>query len=486
MVRATNRDTETLVELASDLMDAEEWQKARVVMQQLVNINPEDPWPHGALGIALLKMDEPDEAEQCFRRALEKGGDDAQILLLMAKIYALRGDPGGQLEWAQRAAKCDGESLGPCLAIADAQIRLGQLEEAEKVLKDLCAAHPENVQARRMLGDIYLSLQKIDEAAREFEAALGHGPDDAVLWTNLGHALERTGKHEDALVAFQHALKLESTNAQYAYHVGDAYLALKQPEMAIGYLTKAVQLNPDLAMGYYDLGLAFFEQGKYEWSAIASAAALRGDPGMKTQRSNPGIGATGNLGLAYLNLSKYTEAEECFRRNLKLIAPTFFNLGLTLFRQKRYAESLDMFQRAHEIMPEDPEYLDLVGNAYMELGRLPEARDTLMAALAADDTYALSHYDMGVVLSRMKGEEAAAMKSFERAVELDDGLYWAHYSIGCLYALRGEKKFALQFLEKAFQKGFHELDHMDKDTDWEGLRNDPQFQELVRKYTAGK
>jgi len=52
--------------------------------------------------------------------------------------------------------------------------------------------------------------------------------------------------------------------------------------------------------------------------------------------------------------------------------------------------------------------------------------------------------------------------------------------------LRGEKKLALQFLEKAFQKGFHELDHMDNDTDWETLRNDPQFQELKRRYTAGK
>ncbi len=486
MTIATGMDKEILAEVVSDLMDAGEWQKVRAVTQQMVNTDPKDPWPHGAMGIALLQTDELEEAEQCFRRALDRGGDDAQILLLMSKLYAYRGDPGGQLEWAQRAAKCDGDNPVTQLAVADAQIRLGQLAEAEKVLKDVSAAHPENVQARRMLGDIYLSLQKIDEAAREFEAALGHGPDDAALWTNLGHALERTGKHEDALVAFQHALKLEPTNAQYAYHVGDAYLALKQPEMAIGYLTKAVQLNPDLAMGYYDLGLAFFEQGKYEWSAIASAAALRGDPEMETQRINLGIGATGNLGLAYLNLSKYTEAEECFRRNLKQIAPTFFNLGLTLFRQKRYEESLVMFQRAHEIMPDDPEYLDLVGNAYMELGRLPEARDTLMAALAADDTYALAHYDMGVVLSRMKGEEAVAMKSFERAVELDDGLYWAHYSIGCLYALRGEKKFALQFLEKAFQKGFHELDHMDKDTDWETLRNDPQFQELVRKYTAGK
>lgn len=481
-MRATNADTETLVDLASDLMDAGEWQKARAVMQQLVNINPEDPWPHGALGMALMQMDELEEAEQCFRRALEKGGDDAQIFLLMARIYAHRGDPGGQLEWAQRAAKCGGDSLEPSFAVADAQIRLGQLTEAEEVLKGVSTAHPENVQAHRMLGDIYLSLQRIDDAGREFEAALEQEPTDAALWTSLGHTLERAGKHEEAVVAFQRASLLEPANAQYAYHVGDAYLALEQPEMAIGYLTRAVQLNPDLAIAYYDLGLAFFQQHKYEWSAIASAAALRGDPEMKTQRTNLGIGATDNLGLAYLNLGRHQEAEECFRRNLKLMAPTFFNLGMTLFRQKRYAESLEMFKRAHEIVPGDPEYLDMVGNAYMELGRLLEARDALVAAIAADDTYALAHYDLGCALSRMKGEEQAAMESYQRSVKLDPAIFWAYYAIGCLHALKGEKQLALHNLEEAFRKGFDDMKHFENDADWEGLRNDPQFQELKLKY----
>lgn len=268
-MRQTNPDTQILAELASDLIDAGEWQQVRAVTRQLVEIDPEEPRHHCALGISLMHLDDPNGAEKCLRTALEKGGENVHVLLMMARLYNQRGDPGGQLEWAQRAAKCGGDNPDALLAVADAQVRLGQLAEAEEVLKELCAAHPGNVQARRMLGDICLSLQKIDEAAQEFQAALEDDPADASLLMNLG---------------------------------------------------------------------------------------------------------------------KHQEAEACFRRNLNLIAPTFFNLGMTLFRQKRYQESLDMFQRAHEIIPGDPEYLDLVGNAYMELGRLPEARDALNAALAADDT----------------------------------------------------------------------------------------------------
>jgi len=86
---------------------------------------PKDPRPHGALGIALLHLDELEEAEQCLRCALDRGGNNMHILLLMVKLYKHRGDMGGQLEWAQRAAKCDEENPEPSFAIADAQIRLG-------------------------------------------------------------------------------------------------------------------------------------------------------------------------------------------------------------------------------------------------------------------------------------------------------------------------------------------------------------------------
>ena len=486
MTETAGTDREVLAKLASDLMGEEAWPEVRAVAQQLAAIAPRDPWPQGALGIALLNLDEPEEAERCFRRALDLGGDDVHILMLMARLYNQRGDPGGQLEWALRAARCGGDDPDPYIVIADAHVRLGQLEEAEKVLKDVCAVHPENTTARRMLGDVYLSQQKMGEAVHQFKSLLEHEPGDASFWTSLGHTLERTGKPGEALAAFQQAAQLEPDNAAYAYHVGDAYLALDQPEKAVAFLTRAVQLDPDMAIGYYDLGLAFFKLGKYEWSAAASENALRGDPEMETARSNLGREATGNLGMAYLNLGKYPEAEECFRRNLKRVDSDFFNLGMALFRQKRFEESLVMFQRAHDINPDDPEFLDLMGNAYLELNRVPEALDALKAALAADDEYALAHYDLGTLLAGIKGKEQDALKSFQRAVELDPTLCWAYYCIGGLHALKGEKKLALQYLDEALRKGFNDMKYLESDAKWEGLRNDLQFQELVGSHATGR
>ena len=80
-----------------------------------------------------------------------------------------------------------------------------------------------------------------------------------------------------------------------------------------------------------------------------------------------------------------------------------------------------------------------------------------------------------------RSKKATTMKSFERAIKLKADLYWAYYGISCLYALQGKKKLALQFLEKAFQKGFRDIVHLEKDDDWKEFRDDSQFKELIRK-----
>jgi tetratricopeptide (TPR) repeat protein len=479
-----DNDLDVLKELLSDLIHAQEWQKARVIAQNLIRIAPKDLGARTALGVVFSEIGRLEEAEECFKYVLDRGDDDANILFYLSTLCAYRGDLKGQLEWAQRATRCKDGGPQPHFAVADAYIRLGQLTDAEAELKRVKKLYPDESRSHRMLGHVYLGLQNPHKACDEFRAALRMDFSDAGLWCDLGHTFSLMEQYTDALAAFLRALHLEPDMPLYAYNVGNAYLAMNEPEKALPYLMKAVQRDPDSSLAHYNLGLAFLTLHKYEESAIASMAALREDPHMFSQKTNIGMGATTNLGLAYMNLSKYAEAEDCFRKNLKLLASTYFNLGLTLFRQERYEESLLNFQRALEIEPNDPEYLDLLSNAFLELGRLEEAMEAIRAAIAADENYALAHYDLGTVFVKMNGQDAAALKSFKRSLDLDGDLYWAYYAIGCIYANQGKRKSALRFLNKAFQKGFRDMAHLEKDSDWDGLRKDPDFQALTAKYAA--
>ena len=486
MPKKKDKDLDVLKDLLSDLIHAREWQKARVIAQHLIKIDSKDLGLRTALGMVSFEIGQLDEAEECFTHVLDADPDNANILLNMSALCAYRGDFKGQLEWALRATQSEEGGPQPHFAVSDAYIRLGQLTDAEAELERATELYPEDIRSHWMLGHVYLGLHKPQQACDEFRAALRMNFSDAGLWCDLGHTLSQLEKYPDALAAFLRALHLEPNMALYAYNVGDAHLAMNEPEKALPYLMKAVQRDPDFSLAHYDLGLAFLSLGRYEESVPASTAALRADPDMDNQRINLGMGATTNLGIAYMNLGKYAEAEDCFRKNLKLEASTYFNLGLTLFRQERYEQSLFNLQRALEIEPHDAEYLDLLGSAFLELDRLDEAMEAIRAAIAVDDSYALAHYDLGTVLARMKGQNAAALRSFKRSLDLDKNLLWAYYAIGCIYAKQGKKKSALRFLGKAFQKGFRDMAHLEQDSDWEGLREDPDFQALTAKYAAKK
>ena len=140
-----NEDERVLEELASDLIKTRQWSKARLVIKNLITMNPGNPATHANLGYVYLGLNEFEKAEGCFLTALDKGGESIKILLYMARLHNYRGDFLTQLEFATRAVKLDDENPEPLFYIADAHIRLGHVEEAEAALLNITHVHPESV-----------------------------------------------------------------------------------------------------------------------------------------------------------------------------------------------------------------------------------------------------------------------------------------------------------------------------------------------------
>jgi protein O-GlcNAc transferase len=369
--------------------------------------------------------------------------------------------------------------MGP---VATAYSLSGNLEEAVRVLEIAAEATPADSRVHTRLGDLYMRTGALEKAVERFRRALQQFPADGNLWANLGHCLSRLGKEKEALWAFEKAVQLDPNDPVFLYDLGDAYLAVEEPKKALGPLLKAIQRRPDYPLAHYDLGLAFFKLGKYAEGAAASRAALSEDTEIRFAESNLGLNAMTNLGLCLSNLGQLEEALSCFQRIVEMFAPTYFNIGLAQFRLHRYEEALASFKKALEITPNDAEYLDLLGNAYSELGQLTEAQAALKCAIDADPKYALAHYDLGTVLAQIEAQQHQALRCFERAIELDSDLFWAYYSVGCIHAKEGRKDLALQSIEKALEKGMRDFDHIAKDADLESIRQDSSFQGLLQRY----
>jgi tetratricopeptide (TPR) repeat protein len=481
MTQTNEEKIGNLIELLDKLIKNNEWEKSLIIGEYLATLDPEEILAYRAMGISSLGLHNLDQSEKYFHQALEYGDDDPETLLLIARIHSYRGDLNGEIFWLEKVLEKDPGNIKASFFLALTCMTLGEKERAEEILKGIIGSNPDHIPSRRALADIYLSVQKLDEAEEQLREAIKIQGDDSQLFSDLGYILQRRKNFSDALSVYFHALELSPNNVTRYYDIGDTYLALGDTERAILYLRKADQLDPFNSLVSYNLGRAYFDLGRYEQCEASSKAALQYDPEMEYGRTNLGLNATVNLGLAYLNRGKLEEAEQCFRKNLLLTASSYFNLGLSLHRQGKFEESLQNFLRAVELVPSDAEYWDLVGNAYLELNRLDDAQKALEKAIKINPTYSLAYYDLGVVLSRINGRENEAMKLFKHAIALDPDEAHPYYAISCLYALQNRKKSALNYLHKAVQRGFNDRVHLDNDHDLDTLRDDEEFQKITKK-----
>lgn len=472
-------------QLLQKLMTDGEFAQANIVAKHLNDLQPDDPYAWYLRGFALLALSDPEHAEPCLLRSMELAGEDCWDCYQMSCVRLLLGDLEGAVEWCSRAVKLDPDKPSFRWKLMEIYAIRGDLDAAIAVGKEALTktAEPsDEVRTRLTLANLYLSMSAFAESAELLKKALKLDTGNSELWFALGQCLSRQGKAKEALKAFQRAAEIDPNDPDTLYNIGDAFLSLGKPDRAVDPLLQAVRLKHNFSLAHYDLSLAFFELKKYREAETSARAALRDDPDMAFQWSNVGMGATGNLGIALINQGQMEEAEVCFRRNLALLAPTYFNLGLTLFRTQRYTEALENFRRALELAPEDPEYHNLLGQTYDELGQPVEAEQSLRRAIKIDGNYALGHYDLGVVLAKRDGRKQEALAAFEQALMIDSDMAPAYYGIACLHALSQKEGPALVFLKKALQKGFRDIAYMEKDSDWNALRTNPKFIQLLERY----
>ena len=90
-----------------------------------------------------------------------------------------------------------------------------QLEQPEKALEYVRLAqeqYPEDNNFQKTAVDIYIKLDKMDDAINELKAAIAAEPDNAKLYSNLGMLYDSEGDAENAKEQYTKALEIDPTD----------------------------------------------------------------------------------------------------------------------------------------------------------------------------------------------------------------------------------------------------------------------------------
>jgi len=192
-------------------------------------------------------------------------------------------------------------------------------------------------------------------------------PDNPRAQNNLGIALDRQGKIDEAIVHFAEAVRLKPNYADAHGNLAFALVRQGRNKEAIEHYYQAVRLKPDSSTAHHNLGVALYREQRIDEAIAQYSVAVRLTPAFPE--------AEHNLGLALAKQGKIDGAIEHFAEAVRLrpdYAQAHNNLGILLYRQGRISEAIPHFAEAVRL---EPDSTDALNNLRAAQASLRQAKD---------------------------------------------------------------------------------------------------------------
>jgi tetratricopeptide (TPR) repeat protein len=305
----------------------------------------------------------------------------AAVLLSLAQDQYKTGNFDKSRQTLTDAMKMAPENAAMWVLSGKLNIEQGQLESAERDLRQAITLTPNAAEPHYLLGVVYQRWQRLDKALAEYETAASAAPNELAYVLARAETLVALDRTKEALSFLQEKLATFDNSPVIRDLAGQLLMQQGQHREAVEMFRTASLLATE------DLGLkerwavAMFYDKQYRESADLLARILR------DERTSARVDLTVMHGEALLHLD-------------------------------RVAEARSVFETAAVIAPESPLAWQGVAKAALESGDLRRADFAVKKAVALDIADAQSHLLLGYVRMR-QGKTPEAVAAFKKASALD-------------------------------------------------------------------
>jgi tetratricopeptide (TPR) repeat protein len=216
--------------------------------------------------------------EQFTAAVQERGGSEAHRMLGVA--YWLSAEQRRSIEQLEEAVRLSPMDERARLMLARVVEESGDTARAERLLMETVKTIPSSARARFRLGRLYEAANRIEDAVREYEAAIGIGvlTGEAPLLLDIGALHHREFDAKRAEAAFARAVALRPNDAVAHRERGRSLLELERPEAAFVELAAALLVDSRDYESYITLGQIHLDAGRYPQAARLLTRAIAIDP----------------------------------------------------------------------------------------------------------------------------------------------------------------------------------------------------------------
>ena len=353
------QDIETKKVLADVYTKGRAYNLAVSTYQDIAQLNPESDEAYLKMGTVYIDMRKWKEAITPLEKAIELNPENTNAYYNIGRAYEELKDYEKAIENYEKYIQSGPQDLKDTyLRLGIAQLEVENFQGASDSLQKAIKNNPDNDNLKYRLAETYQKIGKYEDAANVYTALAEDNPDDAKVYFNMMVKMyDEASMPDKAIESAKKLIELQPNSADAYYNVGYMYVKQEQYQEAIPIFKKAIELNPDMEYAYMNLAVCYSKINQYSnsiqilkqlvekqpnnsdaWLSIAVnylkmkqwRSAIT--PLRKTIELEPKNGqAYYNLGLAYLNLRDNASAREVYLQ-LKNIDPAMAQRLLKYFR----------------------------------------------------------------------------------------------------------------------------------------------------------
>jgi tetratricopeptide (TPR) repeat protein len=407
--------------------------------REAVRLRPNFAEAHNNIGLVLAQADDGQGAITEFREALRIQPDYVDALTnLGAALISTSGDSAEAIRVLEKAVALAPTSLKAQFNLAEAygaDPTYGRLKEIEQ-LRKVIATDATFPGAHLALGKALLGEGNVEKSVGVLEEAARLDPQGTRAHYQLGLALTRAGRKEEAAKELQKSRELASADDHRQnsdLDIAEGRVALDKGDLdeAATKFKHALTLEPKSSDGEHLLGVVLEKQGDTEGAVAAYRKTLELNPGDVSARERVEALSAEKSGIDdparmaeftnYIQTGRFQEVEPLLAAYVKDHPKSswgWYALGYSRFAQKKIGESIQALAQSLQLDIQNAEAHKILGRDLMIIGRLDAAQAEFEQGIRYKPQSAEMYFNLGKLFS-IRDNWAPARQEFEAALRID-------------------------------------------------------------------
>jgi len=258
----------------------------------------------------------------------------------------------------------------------------GEPEEAIRTIQAIIDEDPDIADAHFGLGNVLYKARRFVEASEAFKKALELKPDDSFAVINVANCYQALGRYDEAETFVLDYIARGFEDSQLYFLLGNIKVRHGQPDKAIPYFEKCLEMNPRSASSHNALGAVYINR----------------DADGDQARAEEHFAAAASINPTLMSLR--------------------YNTAQLREKQGRLAEAAVLYVQEIQDAPKSHRALYNLSRVYRQMGKVDEELETLRKTMEAEPEFPLAYFHIARILLQRGGDYEEAIALAKKGIAL--------------------------------------------------------------------